>query len=98
MVAATVAAVLRRPRPLRTPLPSRSPQPQPQPQPQPNPGGGGLLDPITGAVGGILDPITGAVGGILSPLSASTTAAPASGGGDQPALTMINPLGDLLGG
>lgn len=86
------------PAPAPDPAPQPDPQPQPQPQPDPGGGGGGLLDPITGAVGGVLDPITGAVGGILSPNSASTTAAPASGAGDQPAMTMIDPLGDLLGG
>jgi hypothetical protein len=53
---------------------------------------GGVLDPVTDVVGGVLDPVTDVVGGILSPLSRS---APSSSG---PALTMINPLGDLLGG
>jgi len=77
------------PAPAPAPDPAPQPDPQPQPQPQPSPGGGG---------GGLLDPVTGAVGGILSPSSASTTAAPASGAGEQPALTMIDPLGDLLGG
>jgi hypothetical protein len=37
-------------------------------------------------------PVTDTVGGILSPVTGTL-----SGGGDQPAMTMINPLGDLLG-
>jgi len=69
---------------------------QPAPPAQDSSSGGGLL----GTVGGILSPVTDAVGGILSPNSAqsdssattSTTKAAPSG----PALTMINPLGDLL--
>ena len=57
-----------------------------------------MLEPVTDTVGDVLSPVTDTVGGILSPITgsstASTTSAPAPSG---PALTMINPLGDLLG-
>lgn len=77
-------------------------QPAPAPAPAPEQGGGGglgdVLEPVTDTVGDVLTPVTDTVGGILSPLTgsstASTTSAPAPSG---PALTMINPLGDLLG-
>jgi hypothetical protein len=54
---------------------------------------GGLL----GTVGDVLSPVTGAVGDILSPSSASTTSTASTKSAPAgPALTMINPLGDLL--
>ena len=76
-------------------------QPAPAPAPAPEQGGGGVgdvLKPVTDTVGDVLTPVTDTVGGILSPITgsstASTTSAPTPSG---PALTMINPLGDLLG-
>jgi len=88
-----------------------APQPQP-PAPQPPNDNGGLLGGVTdglgNVVGGVTDGLGGVVGGLLggssvesapaaAPMSASASeAAPA--GGEQPALTMINPLGDLLTG
>jgi hypothetical protein len=79
-----------------TPAPSPSPSPAPE-QPAPEQQGpvGGLLD----TVGDVLSPVTGAVGGILSPSSASTTdnaTASSKVAPSGPALTMINPLADLL--
>lgn len=81
-----------------TPTPSPSPAPDPEPAPQQQGPVGGLLD----TVGDVLSPVTGTVGGILSGGSASTTSttdnatastrsAPAG-----PALTLIDPLADLL--
>jgi hypothetical protein len=77
----------------------QQPAPAPAPAPEQNRGGlGGTLEPVTDTVGDVLSPVTDVVGGILSPITgsstASTTSAPAPSG---PALTMINPLGDLLG-
>lgn len=93
---------------VETPAPAPAPQqsapqqsaPAPAPAPEQNRGGlGGALEPVTDTVGDVLTPVTDTVGGILSPITgsstASTTSAPAPSG---PALTMINPLGDLLGG
>ncbi|MGB3437474.1 MAG: hypothetical protein WBA97_01870 [Actinophytocola sp.] len=96
------------------PAPTQPVQQQPVPAPAPSPeqqgglGGvvtpvtdvvGGVLTPVTDVVGGVLSPVTDLVGGVLSPITgssaASTQSAPAPSG---PALTMINPLGDLLGG
>jgi len=76
-------------------------QPAPAPAPeQPSDSGGGLgdvLTPVTDTVGDVLTPVTDVVGGVLSPLTGGSTAktqsAPAPSG---PALTMIDPLGDLL--
>jgi hypothetical protein len=48
---------------------------------------------VVDTVGDVLTPVTDVVGGILSPQS-STTASTAPSG---PALTLIDPLGDLLG-
>jgi hypothetical protein len=48
---------------------------------------------VTDTVGDVTQPVTDTVGGILSPVTGAL-----SGGGEQPAMTMINPLGDLLGG
>lgn len=71
-------------------------QPAPQQPPAPPQGPlGQVVTPVVGTVGGVLSPVTDLVGGLLSPLSAPA-AAPARSSG--PALTMINPLGDLLGG
>ncbi|MFI7678636.1 hypothetical protein [Actinophytocola sp. NPDC049390] len=93
-----------------TPAPAPAPQQpapqQPAPAPAPAPEqqqeqeqDGGLLTPVTDAVGDVLTPVTDTVGGVLSPLTGSSTtstqSAPAPSG---PALTMIDPLGDLLGG
>ena len=88
-----------------TPAPAPEPAPQqPAPAPAPAPATeqprqGGVLTPVTDAVGGVLTPVTDVVGGVLSPLTGSSTtstqSAPAPSG---PALTMIDPLGDLLGG
>lgn len=83
-----------------TPAPSPSPSPSPDPEPAPQQQGpvGGLLD----TVGDVLSPVTGTVGGILSPNSASTTSstdkatASTKSAPAGPALTLINPLGDLL--
>lgn len=79
------------PAPAPTPPPAPAPAPPPQ-QPAPGPVEQ-VLTPVTDTVGGVLSPVTGAVGGILSPVTNAV-----SSGGDQPALTMIDPLGDLLGG
>jgi hypothetical protein len=92
---------------VETPAPAPT-QPAPeQPTPAPAPeqpadngsgGLGGVLTPVTDTVGDVLTPVTDIVGGVLSPLtggSAKTQSAPAPSG---PALTMINPLGDLLAG
>jgi hypothetical protein len=52
--------------------------------------GSGLGD----VVGDVLDPVTDVVGGVLTPSSASTTSSSSTPAG--PALTLIDPLGDLL--
>ena len=89
---------------VQTPAPSsqqpapQQPAPAPAPAPEQNRGGvGGVLEPVTDTVGDVLTPVTDTVGGILSPItgSSTTSSAPTPSG---PALTMINPLGDLLGG
>jgi len=54
---------------------------------------GGLVGDVTDTVGDVLSPVTDVVGGVLSPQSSTTTTTTPSG----PALTMINPLADLLG-
>ena len=91
---------------VETPAPApQQPAPE-QPAPAPAPeqpadngsgGLGGVLTPVTDTVGDVLTPVTDVVGGILSPLTGGSTAktqsAPAASG---PALTMIDPLGDLL--
>jgi hypothetical protein len=92
--------------PAPAPAPAPAPQPAPQqPAPQqPAPPAqqqgplGSVVTPVVDVVDGVLSPVTDIVGGILSPLSAGpqTTAQSAAPAG--PALTMINPLGDLLGG
>ncbi|OLF15783.1 hypothetical protein [Actinophytocola xanthii] len=46
---------------------------------------------VTDTVGDVVEPVTDTVGDVLSPVTGVLS------GGDQPALTMINPLGDLLG-
>jgi len=51
-----------------------------------------VVKPVTDTVGDVAKPVTDTVGGILSPVTGTL-----SGGGDQPAMTMIDPLGDLLG-
>lgn len=89
---------------VQTPAPSpqqpapQQPAPAPAPAPEQGRGGvGGVLEPVTDTVGDVLAPVTDTVGGILSPItgSSTTSSAPTPSG---PALTMINPLGDLLGG
>jgi len=73
-----------------TPAPAPAPSPA-QAQQQP-----GVVEkvvkPVTDTVGNVTQPVTDTVGGILSPVTGVL-----SGGGEQPAMTMINPLGDLLG-
>ena len=75
--------------------------PAPAPEQPADSGSGGLgdvLTPVTDTVGDVLTPVTDVVGGVLSPLTggtARTQSAPAPSG---PALTMIDPLGDLLAG
>lgn len=89
------------PAPAPQPAPEQpAPAPAPPQQQQPSGGGlGGVLTPVTDVVGGVLNPVTDVVGGILSPLSGSSTASTQSAAAPSgPALTMINPLGDLLGG
>ena len=89
--------------PRRLPHQPRAPAPAPAPQPAPPAQQQGplgqVVTPVVDTVGDVLSPVTDVVGGILSPLSGSsaqtTTQSPAPAG---PALTMINPLGDLLGG
>ncbi|MGH3878603.1 MAG: hypothetical protein ACRDSK_16350 [Actinophytocola sp.] len=51
-----------------------------------------VVKPVTDTVGDVAKPVTDTVGGVLSPVTGTL-----SGGGDQPAMTMIDPLGDLLG-
>jgi hypothetical protein len=51
-----------------------------------------VVKPVTDTVGDVAKPVTDTVGGVLSPVTGAQ-----SGGGDQPALSMIDPLGDLLG-
>ncbi len=90
---------------LQTPAPQPAPAPAPQPQPAPQPAPqqpqrgplGEVLAPVVDTADGILSPVTDVVGGLLGAQSAdqSTQRAAAPSG---PALTMINPLGDLLGG
>ena len=74
------------------PAPQPAPQPAPAPAPQPAPGPlEQVVTPVTDTVGDVVEPVTDTVGDILSPVTGVLS------GGDQPALTMINPLGDLLG-
>jgi hypothetical protein len=83
------------PAPQQPAPPAQQPAPQQPPAQQPpaNQQGplGKVVTPVVDTVDDVLSPVTGLVGGILSPRSAP---APASAG---PALTMINPIGDLLG-
>ncbi|MFC4853098.1 hypothetical protein [Actinophytocola glycyrrhizae] len=102
-VAGGTSAETPAPAPRQPAPPQQSPAPAPAPAPAPEQPQGGLgqvLTPVTDTVGDVLTPVTDLVGGVLSPLSgggssATTQSAPAPSG---PALTMINPLGDLLGG
>jgi hypothetical protein len=71
-----------------TPAPAPSPAPAPR---QPGPVEK-VVKPVTDTVGDVTRPVTDTVGHVLSPVTGVL-----SGGGDQPALTMIDPLGDLLG-
>jgi hypothetical protein len=95
------------------PAPQPQPQPPAPEQPDNGGLLGGVTDGLGNVVGGVTDGLGGAVGGLLggsstssAPASASTMSAPASAsqdqappaGGEQPAMTMINPLGDLLTG
>ncbi|MPZ84149.1 MAG: hypothetical protein GEV28_28620 [Actinophytocola sp.] len=73
------------------------PAPAPAPAPAPDPAPGPVeqvVTPVTDTVSDVVTPVTDTVGDILSPVTGIL-----SGGGDQqPALTMIDPLGGLLGG
>jgi hypothetical protein len=70
-----------------------TPAPAPAPAPRQQPGTvAKVVKPVTDTVGKVTKPVTDTVGNVLSPVTGVLT-----GGGDQPALTMINPLGDLLG-
>jgi len=90
------------------PAPAPAPAPQPAPQQpapqQPAPPAqqqgplGQVVTPIVDTVDDVLSPVTDIVGGLLSPLSAGPQATAQSSAPAGPALTMINPLGDLLGG
>jgi hypothetical protein len=74
------------------PAPAPAPQPAPAPAPAPRPGPvEQVVTPVTDTVGDVAKPVTDTVGGVLSPVTGTLT------GGDQPAMTMIDPLGDLLG-
>jgi hypothetical protein len=72
-----------------TPAPTPAPAPAPAPAEEQQ----GAVGDVVDTVGDVLTPVTDVVGGVLSPLS-STATSPAPSG---PALTLINPLGDLLG-
>jgi hypothetical protein len=78
------------PAPPATPAPAPAPAPRPA-EPAPGPVEK-VVQPVTDTVGNVTRPVTETVGGVLSPVTGTLT-----GGGDQPALTMIDPLGDLLG-
>ena len=78
--------------PTQTTPPTTS-EPAPQPAPEQPSDDGGLL----GTVGDVLTPVTDVVGGILSPSSSSTAATTTKAAPAGPALTMIDPLGDLVG-
>ena len=71
-----------------------TPAPAPSPAPaQQQPGTvAKVVKPVTDTVGDVTRPVTDTVGDVLSPVTDVLT-----GGGHQPALTMIDPLGDLLG-
>jgi hypothetical protein len=74
------------------PAPAPAPRPAPAPAPAQQPGPvEKVVTPVTDTVGDVTEPVTKTVGGVLSPVTGTLT------GGDQPALTMIDPLGDLLG-
>jgi hypothetical protein len=76
-----------------SPAAPATPAPAPAPQPARQQGTvEKVVKPVTDTVGHVLKPVTDTVGGLLSPVTGTS-----SGGGDQPAMTMINPLGDLLG-
>lgn len=77
--------------PAPAPAPRPAPAPAPAPAQQPGPVEK-VVTPVTDTVGDVTEPVTETVGGVLSPVTGTLT------GGDQPALTMIDPLGDLLGG
>lgn len=76
--------------PAPVPAPRPAPAPAPAPAQQPGPVEQ-VVTPVTDTVGDVAEPVTETVGGVLSPVTGTLT------GGDQPALTMIDPLGDLLG-
>ncbi|MFL6120824.1 hypothetical protein [Actinophytocola sp.] len=79
--------------PSTTTPPTTTTPTQPSTQTSEPKGNGGLL----GTVGGVLSPVTDVVGGILSPSTSSTDSTAATKSAPAgPALTMINPLGDLL--
>lgn len=74
-----------------TPAPAPAPAPSPAPAPGPGPVEQ-VVTPVTDTVGDVARPVTETVGGLVKPVTSTLT-----GGGEQPAMTMINPLGDLLG-
>ncbi|WP_133905502.1 hypothetical protein [Actinophytocola oryzae] len=78
----------------QTPPPSSSQSEQPAPPAQEQQQGpvGGLVD----TVGDVLSPVTGTLDGILSPKSTNNDASATRSTPSGPALTMIDPLGDLL--
>ena len=73
------------------PAPAPAPAPDEVPAQRPGPVEK-VVKPVTDTVGDVAKPVTDTVGGVLSPVTGTL-----SGGGDQPAMTMIDPLGDLLG-
>lgn len=76
----------RAPAPAPAPAPPQAPAAAPEPASQPAQRPGPveqIVTPVTDTVGDVLSPVTGLLSG---------------GGGQQPAMTMINPLGDLLAG
>lgn len=81
-----------RPAPAKpAPAPAPAPAPSPAPAPQPGPVER-VVTPVTDTVGDVARPVTETVGGLVKPVTGTLT-----GGGEQPAMTMINPLSDLLG-
>jgi hypothetical protein len=79
-----------RPAPAK-PAPAPAPEPSPAPAPRPGPVER-VVTPVTDTVGDVARPVTETVGGLVKPVTGTL-----SGGGEQPAMTMINPLSDLLG-
>ena len=78
------------PAPAPAPVPAPAPAPAPT-QPPAQESRPGLVDGVVDTVGGVVDGVTDTVGGVLSPVTGIL------GVNDQPAMTMINPGGDLFG-